>query len=447
MNFFLKKVFKALVFTSMSLFLLNTEVISAASFIVENDTIINSAGYQENANFDKRFHSVQLYNSGSVLSNPIITLNSSETLTCTFDEINPVNDSYYFTVVHCNSDWTFSDLLSAEYIRGMFDKLIDTYSPSLGTYIPYHHYEFTFPDSDFEIMLSGNYILQVYSMNSSGEKEIKFQRRFMIAEQNVQISGKVVRAQDVELIETNQDVQINVNTTGYRIDSPYRDLELVILQNGRWDNALRGLKPFMVSGNSIDYTHLDGSNYFEGSNEYRYVNLTTLRGVTDVIRRIEQTDTAYYVTLWEREKRTFRAYTNTGDADGNFVIKNVDFPDGATSGEYAWVRFFLPYDFPVTHGEVFVAGAFNGGVYNEDNLMRYNYIRKGYIKEILLKQGYYDYMFALLPFDSKRADFTFFEGNHSETENVYLILLYQHKPGEMYDRLIGIQSMRYPENR
>lgn len=444
MGYFIKRVFNTLIFISMSVFFLNSGIAAAFPQSFSNDSISLLKPVNENANYEKRFRSVQLYNSGSVLSHAIIRLNSAETLTCAFDEIYPVNDSYYFTVIHCDSDWTVSDLLAAEYIRGMFDKLIDSYEPSLGTFIPYHHYEFTFPDSDFEIMLSGNYILQVYSLNNSGEKEIKFQRRFMIVEQNVQINGKVVRAQDVESIDTHQDIQIHVSTNGYRIDSPYRDLDLVILQNGRWDNALLGLKPFMVSGNSIDYTHLDGSNYFEGGNEFRYVNLTSLRGVTDVIRRIDQTDTAFYVTLWEREKRTFRAYTNTGDADGNFVIKNVDFPDGETSGEYVWVRFFLPYDAPVTHGGVYLAGAFNGWVYEDENLLRYNYIRKGYLKEILLKQGYYDYMFALLPFGKGSADLTFFEGNHSETENQYLVLLYQRKPGEMYDRLIGMETLVYP---
>ena len=405
----------------------------------------DSSGKYDNAVYDQRFRSIELYNSGAQLSNAIITLNTSESLTCCFDEINPLNETYYYTAIHCNADWSASELLVSEYLTGMTEGIIDSYAPSLSTFIPYHHYEFTFPNDNFSLQLSGNYILIVFSPNGSGGMQIKFMHRFMVAEQNVSISGKVIRAQDVDAIDIKQDVQVSVNTNGYRIHSPFRDLHLAILQNGRWDNALTQLKPFMVSGTTIDYTHLDGSNYFDGSNEFRYVNLTSLRGVTDVIRNIEQTDTGYYVTLWEREKRTFKVYTNTGDADGHFLIKNVDFPDGATSGEYVWVRFFLPYDFPVTHGDVYVAGSFNGWNFNEENRMRYNYVRKGYMKDMLMKQGYFDYMFALLPHGSTIADLTFFEGNHSETENQYLILLYQRKPGEMYDRLIGLTNLSYPE--
>ena len=61
---------------------------------------------------------------------------------------------------------------------------------------------------------------------------------------------------------------------------------------------------------------------------------------------------------------------------------------------------------------------------------------KGYDIEFVIKQGYYNFLFAI-PGDEGDMDTMPIEGRHTETENDYTVLVYQTVPGEGYDRIIG----------
>ncbi|MEN9702954.1 MAG: hypothetical protein RLZZ209_380, partial [Bacteroidota bacterium] len=54
----------------------------------------------------------------------------------------------------------------------------------------------------------------------------------------------------------------------------------------------------------------------------------------------------------------------------------------------------------------------------------------------LLKQGIYNYQYK-----SKNPSNTTLEGNYSQTENIYEILVYFQKPGTRYDSLVGYTTL------
>ena len=58
-----------------------------------------------------------------------------------------------------------------------------------------------------------------------------------------------------------------------------------------------------------------------------------------------------------------------------------------------------------------------------------------------LKQGYYDYEYAVMPDKDNVPDETIIEGSHYETENEYTILVYYRFLGTRYDQLIGYKKM------
>jgi hypothetical protein len=64
-----------------------------------------------------------------------------------------------------------------------------------------------------------------------------------------------------------------------------------------------------------------------------------------------------------------------------------------------------------------------------------------YEKTIMLKQGYYNYMY-LWQYNSKggQADTYMTEGNHAQTENEYLVLVYFKDRSAFSDRLIGFKK-------
>ena len=74
--------------------------------------------------------------------------------------------------------------------------------------------------------------------------------------------------------------------------------------------------------------------------------------------------------------------------------------------------------------------------------MAYNNQINGYVASTLLKQGYYNYEFALVDRKTKKADFSETEGNWYETENEYTIIIYYRPFGERYDRVIGAFSFQ-----
>jgi len=387
--------------------------------------------------YQKYIKSVELTQVGFELSDPVITLNSDERFHAGFDDLHGGFKQYYYRIQHCTSNWQKSDLLRNEFMEGLDEEQVEHYAPSFNTLTQYTHYEFEFPGDRLLIKKSGNYILSVYSRDAKGNEILAFTRRFLVVDPKVTITAHIGRAGTSEDYETRQEVDFSINTSGTRIDAPYQDIKVVIMQNWRWDNALTSLKPYMVRNEILDYNFDNGTNLFDGGNEFRRFDLRSIKLISEKVREITNNDTVYLAKLWESERRVFKKYAYDDDINGRFILKTTDDGTVATQGEYALVKFYLPYDAPILEGNLYVAGGFNRWQYTPENKMTYNYARKAYEASILFKQGYYNYMYVMLPNQSNVGDVTWVEGNHSDTKNTYTILVYHRQKGELYDELIG----------
>ena len=69
--------------------------------------------------------------------------------------------------------------------------------------------------------------------------------------------------------------------------------------------------------------------------------------------------------------------------------------------------------------------------------MIYNPETASFEKSLLLKQGYYNYIYAYVPGGSKSADHTNLEGSFWETDNDYQIFVYYRDIAGRFDRLVG----------
>ena len=401
-----------------------------------------SESFVRNDNFvyQKYIQAVELSRVGFELADPIITLNSDEQFRAGFDDLQGSFKQYFYQVQHCDADWEKSALWTNEYIEGIDEGQVEKFETSFNTRTSYTHYEFQFPDERFKITKSGNYILRVFSRNPEGSEINAFTRRFLVVDPKVSVNGSIGRAGTSEEYETRQEVDFTIHTAGFRIDSPYQDIKVVILQNWRWDNALTTLKPYMVRNEVLDYNFDNGTNQFDGLNEFRRFDLKSMKFLSERVREITYDDTMFYAKLWDSPKRTYKEYTIDDDINGKFLLKTEDEPSVSNYGEYAYVKFFLPYEAPVVEGNLYVAGGFNCWQYCPENKIQYNYRSKGYEASILFKQGYYNYLYVMLPNNSKTGDASWVEGNHSETRNGYTILVYHRSRGELYDELIATGS-------
>ena len=99
----------------------------------------------------------------------------------------------------------------------------------------------------------------------------------------------------------------------------------------------------------------------------------------------------------------------------------------------------MKYDAPLTEGSVYLQGAITQWGYNPLYKLKYDYNKQGYADSLLLKQGYYNYQYVYLKDGESSADAAYIEGRHSEADNDYTIYVYYREPGELFDRLIGVQ--------
>jgi hypothetical protein len=60
-----------------------------------------------------------------------------------------------------------------------------------------------------------------------------------------------------------------------------------------------------------------------------------------------------------------------------------------------------------------------------------------YHGRLFLKQGYYDYLFAVVPDGKMRGSVSVIEGDHWETKNQYSVYVYYREKVPEYDRLVG----------
>lgn len=90
-----------------------------------------------------------------------------------------------------------------------------------------------------------------------------------------------------------------------------------------------------------------------------------------------------------------------------------------------------------SYEKVFIYGALSDFQLKDRYKLNYHKEEKAYRAKILLKQGFYNYMYTLEGTGSESVDFSYTEGNRWETENNYQILVYNREIGLRYDRAIA----------
>ena len=69
--------------------------------------------------------------------------------------------------------------------------------------------------------------------------------------------------------------------------------------------------------------------------------------------------------------------------------------------------------------------------------MQYNPDKKQYEASVYLKQGYYNYHYALNDSTTNRVDVSYIEGTHYQTRNDYYIYVYHRAVGDRHDSFVG----------
>lgn len=382
---------------------------------------------------------VQLYESSWEFAQPLLKFNSDEQLLLSFDDLDADKKQYSMAIVHCDAKWNPSDLMITEYVVGFQDLNFINWSFSVNTLQKYTHYSILFPTANMQLSKSGNYIVYVYQ---NGDKsKIVLSKRFMVFDEKVSVLATIKQAIGNDEQYEKQHIDFSIVNTSYNITNSYVDLKVVLTQNYRWDNAVYDIKPTFNTPTQLTYS-LDDASTFNGGNEFRYFDTRSLRTYTERVNRIYKDSTNHYCAeLMSDLNRSNMNYIFYNDLNGGFLIKNKDLATNQDiEADYVNVNFFMPFDNPTPEGNFYVLGKLTNWKMDKVNRMSYNYKRQGYECNLLIKQGYYNYIYAFLKDKNKAGDETLTEGNHWETENDYIIYVYHRARGTYYDQLIGLRK-------
>ncbi len=378
--------------------------------------------------------SVKFHVEGLLLSMPIVNLRSNTALELSFDDLSPDYREYVYTIVHCDADWQPSNLAETEYIDGFTEEVIDDYDYSFKTKSIYTHYYLYLPNEDMQFTKSGNYLLKVYE--NEDEKRLAITRRFMVVEPVVSVIPNVVRPAKVSKSRTHQEVDFTITHKGFEIRNPRQELSVTVMQNGRWDNAITNLKPLFSRAEEQVFDYQD-KIVFPAGKEFRYLDLRSLRYGSENIQYVDYINDLYEVSLYQDKKRSNGGYREFEDINGNFVIETLEEDNNDLESDYANVLFTLKSPGEMYDYDVYIFGGLSDWELRSDCRMVYNPAVNAYVGKLLLKQGYYNYLYAAVNKATGEIDFEETEGNWFEAKNNYTILVYYRPFGSRYDHLIG----------
>ncbi|MDT7829693.1 DUF5103 domain-containing protein [Pricia sp. S334] len=360
---------------------------------------------------------------------PVIML--GETLKLEFDDTLANEQDYYYKIVHCDYDWTPSQLLKSQYLDGVDNQRISDYENSYNTLQPYSNYQLRIPNQNLSLKLSGNYLLEIYN----DSYELQFSRRFVVYSDAVSVAATIKRSRDFNFLNEKQVVQFSIMQGNFQLVNPKKEVKVAILQNHQWETALYDIPPQYTLGSELVYKY-DAETSFFGGNEYLNFDTSDLRAPTSQIARIEVAD-LYEHYLFTDNYRFDREYTYYPDINGDFVVRTLQGEDNSREAEYTNVHFSLPYEELLGLDDVYIFGKFNNNALTDENRMTYNKdsgLMEGSIK---VKQGFYNYKYVIKREDGV-IDMNAVSGNFHFTENNYLILVYYRNFGDLYDSIIGV---------
>jgi hypothetical protein len=383
--------------------------------------------------------SPQLFMTGNQQQYPVLRLGSSDQMELHFDDLDGDVKNYYCALVLCNEDWTPAEVSDFDYIKGFSQVRVDNYTLSSIAMTRYTHFQALLPDPNSVPIKSGNYLLKVFLDGDTSK--LAFTKRFLVVQTRVPIQSQFMQPQNFQLAHTHQNIQFRLNTAPVNPPNPMDQIKVDILQNYRWDNVMRGLKPVFAVNNDLQYNNPDDVN-FEGGSEWRWIDLQSFRFQSDRVQSVNASKTATDIIAKPDGDRSGKEYFFYKDLNGNFLIQTTEQYNPLFQTDYATVHFsFVPAGGQALEGkDVYLVGRFTGGGLNDSTRMVFNPDKGRYERSFFMKQGYYSYAYVTVDKSDPnlKPSFAQTEGNHEETENNYMILVYYRALGSRTDELVGM---------
>lgn len=381
--------------------------------------------------FSSRVASLQVVAGDAWAAMPVIAIDQQTPVTIAFDDLTHEYHRYSYRIEHCEADWTVSkDLFDSDFCIGFANgNTIENFSQSVGTNQLYTHYELRIPNEKCRLKMSGNYRVTVYDEHSDDSTVLT--ACFMVVEPAMGIGLEVTTNTDIDINNRHQQVSMKLSYGNVQVTDPARQIKTVVLQNGRWDNAVVNPKPQYVMTNGQEWSH-HRDLIFNSGNEYRKFEMLDVTHTTMGLESIGWDGSMYHAWIWTDEPRPNYVYDE--DANGAFLLRNSDNIDNDTQSEYLMAHFRLKS--PRLLGDVYINGKWTNDLFLPQYKMVWDEEKQEYTAALWLKQGYYNYQYLWDQGDGRMIPVPS-EGNFYQTENSYQALVYFRGNGERADRLVA----------
>jgi len=381
---------------------------------------------------DSNIKTILLHRSGLDLTWPVIYFKSDDKLRLRFDYVGESKEDFYYSVVACTYDWKLNENPDHFYLDGFNSNLVENKYTSFNTWKYYEHFMTKVPSEELKFLTSGNYIINVYKGPST--EEVVFTRKFCLTESKVNIKA-IVKKPDPQ----NQEIQIEIDIEKLELTNPLAEIKVVVIKNNDWNNQLNlAFKPVLRENKlhiDLPYQLITG-----GGNEFRYVDIKSIKYISDQLDSIKYISPETHFYLKPDKLNQYEPYFSSTDLNGRFYIDMEDSYDRHIESDYVNAHFVLE-SAQAFRSDVYIYGALTNWETNESNCMNYNPEKGIYEKTLFLKQGYYNYAYAIKDFSTQKTSFDYTEGNHSEAENEYAIFVYLRETMSDFDRLVGFQIL------
>lgn len=393
---------------------------------------------QENGVFANNLKTLQIQVNGEWGEQPVMLLGGDNYVEISFDDLQHNFVRYTYTITHCNADWKQSDLIRSEYMTGFDDNRIEDYDQSMNTEMQYNHYSFVLPNEDVKLLVSGNYIVNIFE---DGEDEPVARACFSVLEPHVGLTMSVSNNTDIDTYQSHQQLSFSINYSGFQTRSAIDELIPVVRQNNRWDNAVFDIKPTYMRLNEMIYEH-NKSLIFEGGNEYRRFEILDRHVPTMRVNKMRYDGDYYHAEIMTDEQRT--AYLFDRDQDGRYFIRNGNNIDNETESDYYYTHFRLEMP-QIPGGDLYINGDLSDNRFAPEYKMEYNILEHAYEIVLPLKQGSYNYQYLFLHDGSAVGTTVPADGSFHQTENEYSVYVYNRPFGSRYDKLVGFKTITFEQ--
>lgn len=375
---------------------------------------------------------IQLFNPQTNDLSPFMAID--EYLVFSFDDMQAGFKRYEYKIVRYDRFWQPSTVFLSEYLNGYEQNYIRDYRNSFNTRVNYTHYEVQIPNRDFSFKLSGNYGIQLLHPENNS---ILLEKRFSVYEDMTIVGVNVDRINGFDDLNQRISVQI-ASKNQLDLTQNQQESQLVILKNDNWNDQITLTQP--VFAQPFQFTYNQMNNMFSGGVEYNWFDTKNLEIAGLTTEKIIRDD-VYKIVLRPDGFAPDEPYLDRPDVNGNYYIRNDRIPNPMNAGseaDYADVYFGLSTDYVLAENEeIFVYGAFNNFQPTDESFLEFVPESGLWETNILLKQGYYNYSYAIYNKDTQTIDFNKLSGSYWQTENKYAALFYYRPWGKRYDLLIG----------